>query len=277
MHLMQEPPHGIPHGYNGHTLAPDAATVPIGVAQYNPFAGRKILPGLVHAFGEPGQRQRDYMGGMPCKFHPGGKSFLDCIQRELHPRSRTASLRTTAKGLFRVLSQEQGEKLIAQCSKASSELYCPGSPFAGMPLSAFADRPPLCVTRWQMQALPRTSCRCSLALRPPRPTQGRRYFRWAQHTELQKLGSYCLQGEHFSPFPDCARHCRQRDLPWVSSTRGRCLQSEQHSWNWRHSNGRHGDDGWRLHTPPPRLGRQQSAARPDCSLLHDAWEGLQLP
>jgi hypothetical protein len=95
---------------------------------------------------------------VPCKFHPGGKSFLDCIQRELHPRSRTASLRTTAKGLFRVLSQEQGEKLIAQCSKASSELYCPGSPFAGMPLSAFADRPPLCVTRWQMQALPRTSC-----------------------------------------------------------------------------------------------------------------------
>ena len=145
LHLMQEPPHGIPHGYNGHTLAPDAATVTIGVAQYNPFAGRKILPGLVHAFGEPGQRQRDYMGGMPCKFHPGGKSFLDCIQRELHPRSRTASLRTTAKGLFRVLSQEQGEKLIAQCSKASSELYCPGSPFAGMPLSAFADRPP-CVS-----------------------------------------------------------------------------------------------------------------------------------
>ena len=47
--------------------------ITIGVAQYNPFAGRKILPGLVHAFGEPGQRQRDYMGGMPCKFHPGGK------------------------------------------------------------------------------------------------------------------------------------------------------------------------------------------------------------
>jgi hypothetical protein len=60
LHLMQEPPHGIPHGYNGHTLAPDAATVTIGVAQYNPFAGRKILPGLVHAFGEPaGQRHRE--------------------------------------------------------------------------------------------------------------------------------------------------------------------------------------------------------------------------
>jgi hypothetical protein len=216
---------------------------------------------------------------VPCKFHPGGKSFLDCIQRELHPRSRTASLRTTAKGLFRVLSQEQGEKLIAQCSKASSELYCPGTAHIRRHAAERVRRPPPPVCHQVADAgsskdfMPR----CSLALRPPRPTQGRRYFRWAQHTELQKLGSYCLQGEHFSPFPDCARHCRQRDLPWVSSTRGRCLQSEQHSWNWRHSNGRHGDDGWRLHTPPPRLGRQQSAARPDCSLLHDAWEGLQLP
>ena len=144
LYLMQELPHGIPHGYNWYTLAPDAATVTIGVAQYNPFVGRKILPGLIHAFGEPGQHQRDYMGGMPCKFHPGGESFLDCVQQELHPRSRTAALRTTAKGLFRMLSQEQGEKIIAQCSKASSELYCPGSPFAGMPLSAFAYRPPVC-------------------------------------------------------------------------------------------------------------------------------------
>ena len=142
--LELELPHGVPCGFEWHTLVADAATVTVGVASYNPFAGRKTLPGLVHAFGEPGQYQRDYMGGMPCKFHPGGESFLDCIMQDVPARGRTASLRTTAKHLFQMMPREKGEKILAQCSKATIELSSPCNPFAGMALSAFAERPPVC-------------------------------------------------------------------------------------------------------------------------------------